>query len=256
MIFKDQLGEEIELKSVPERIISLVPSQTELLYDLGVKPLAQTIFCIHPKSEFKTAQKIGGTKKLNISKIKSLQPDLIIGNKEENVREQIEELRSIAPVWMSDVNSVSGGVEMIRSVAQMVGKEAESKEMISRIESGINRLITEKPKTKSCIYLIWNQPMMAVGTETYINDVLRLGGFENRIQVSRYPEISDAEIAQLNPDEILLSTEPFPFKEEHVAEFQKRFLASKVRLIDAEIISWYGSRMKSLPDYLLEFRSL
>lgn len=121
MIVTDQLQRTIEISDTVNRIVSLVPSQTELLYDLGLgsKIIGQTIFCVHPETEFKTAEKIGGTKKLQLEKILSLKPDLVIANKEENEKDQIEFLAENVPVWISDVNTLDDATNMIVSIGEM-----------------------------------------------------------------------------------------------------------------------------------------
>ena len=124
-IFIDQMHREVKIDSPPKRIVSLVPSQTELLYDLGLQDniVGQTLFCIHPADKHKTKTIIGGTKKLKLELILALQPDLIIGNKEENEQQQIEYLMQNATVWMSDIYTLSDSLEMIKSIGEIVNKK-------------------------------------------------------------------------------------------------------------------------------------
>jgi len=241
----DQLNREIIIPNSPQRIISLVPSQTELLYDLGLKDklIGQTIFCVHPKKYFKNSTKVGGTKKLNIEKIKSLNPDLIIANKEENEREQIEELAKFFPVWISDVNTFEDALDMIKSIGEMTQSEINAIEIINQINQRRNILLTKPFPKQKVIYLIWNNPYIAVGIDTFINTMLDESGYENAIKQSRYPEISIAEMKEINPDWIFLSSEPFPFKQEHKNKLDKILNLSKCLLVDGEMFSWYGSRL-------------
>src|ERR1700754_4702801 len=127
-IYHDQLNREVNLQGVPKRIISVVPSQTELLFDLGLdfEIIATTKFCVHPADKFKVTAKIGGTKRLEIPKIISLKPDLIIANKEENEREQLEELMQHFPVWIRDINDLPGALDMIKQVGEIVDRNDEA----------------------------------------------------------------------------------------------------------------------------------
>lgn len=250
--FTDQLGREIVLAQIPRRIVSLVPSQTELLYDLGLEDaiVGQTIFCVHPADKFDKAQKIGGTKKLHIEKIRELKPDLIIANKEENDAAQIEELAADFPVWISDIYSLSDAYEMMETVGEMTGTREVANGMVQEIQRRFATL--NVMHAKSALYLIWQKPWMAVGRRTFIHSMLTKAGFENVIldAESRYPEVDEEEIRKLNPDYIFLSSEPFPFEEKHRLEMQGLFSDSKVRLIDGEMMSWYGSRLLKFPEYI------
>lgn len=250
MDYIDQTGYKITLERPPTRIVSIVPSQTELLYYLGITPVGQTIFCFHPTENFKSAQKIGGTKKLQLDKIRALRPDLIIGNKEENQQEQIEELRNEYPVWLSDIYTIADAIDMINHIGVMVDKKAEAKFLSSQIESGFNSLITKANETT--LYIIWKDPYMAAGRHTFINNVLEHAGYRNALtsEEYRYPVLTSQEIRHLNPDHILLSSEPFPFQEKHIKELQQLVPQSKVTLVDGELYSWYGPRLLKTIDHL------
>ena len=136
MIFIDQIGGEVELRSKPLRIISIVPSQTEFLYDIGLEDevVGITKFCLHPNDWFRNKARVGGTKTVDLQKVRDLKPDLIIGNKEENDKANIEALREIAPVWMSDIANLEEAYSMMLQIGQMVGKEKESLELIEKIQ--------------------------------------------------------------------------------------------------------------------------
>jgi ABC-type Fe3+-hydroxamate transport system substrate-binding protein len=248
MDYIDQTEYKITLKRQPIRIVSLVPSQTELLYYLGTPPIAQTLFCEHPHSYFKAATKIGGTKKLNMDKIKQLKPDLIVGNKEENLRADIEELRKDYTVWLSDISTLADATEMIERIGELVGKSEKSKQLAAEIAFKFNTIEKEEPK--KVLYLIWRNPFMAVGKDTFINSILETQGYENIVTHSRYPELSNDEIIALNPEQILLSSEPYPFKQEHIDELQRLIPQAQIRLVDGQLYSWYGPRLLQTADYI------
>lgn len=251
MQFTDQIGKTIFFNQPPKRIVSLVPSQTELLFDLGLNDeiVGITKFCIHPKEIFESKIKIGGTKQLNINKIKELNPDLIIANKEENVKEQIEELARGFSVWTSDIYNLQDSIEMIEKIGELTDKENVSKAITKKIKEGFNQL---RKKNKRVLYLIWNKPFMAAGQNTFIGDMLNNCGLINVIEEkeSRYPELSKGKIEELNPDFIFLSSEPYPFSNVHLNELTDYFPKSKIILVDGEMFSWYGSRLIKSADYL------
>jgi ABC-type Fe3+-hydroxamate transport system substrate-binding protein len=243
------MGRKLEIDFPPHRIISLVPSQTELLFDLGLnnEVIACTSFCVHPSEKISRITKIGGTKKLNIQKIKSLNPDLIIANKEENQKDQVEVLADFAPVWVSDISTVQESLSMIQQVGELCGKANQAIELCKKIELGFKSLPVYKG---SVLYLIWRRPWMAAGTDTFISDILVRCGFENAIKKVRYPAFQNEDMAAINPDFVFLSSEPYPFTEKHIKEVEALFPNSIVKLVDGEMFSWYGSRIRYAPAYL------
>ncbi|MBI4931993.1 MAG: ABC transporter substrate-binding protein [Bacteroidetes bacterium] len=255
MIFTDQLGNTIFLPEIPKRIVSIVPSQTELLFDLGLDEeiIGITKYCVHPQHWLETKINIGGTKKLNLEKIKELKPDLIIGNKEENEKNQIQELMKQYPVWMSDIKNLEEALKMIDEVGTITGKEKRALEIQNNIREQFShfKLATSHLTriTNKVLYLIWRKPYIVAGKDTFISHLLEICGFENVISKSRYPEISYEEIQKLNPNLIFLSSEPYPFRKKHVTEFQTHFQQAKVVLVDGEMFSWYGSRLLYAPSY-------
>ncbi|MFI5148346.1 MAG: ABC transporter substrate-binding protein [Bacteroidia bacterium] len=246
----------IRLHEKPARIISLVPSQTELLFELGLdkEVVGITKFCIHPDSWFRTKTKIGGTKKLDANKIRALKPDLLIGNKEENEEGQILLLEKEFPVWMSDIHNLEQALEMVQSLGQLCERETQASEIIQKIKNQFRKF---KPLSTGVrvLYLIWKNPYMAAGRNTFIDSMLNKCGFINCMDKDRYPELTEAEIQELNPDLILLSSEPFPFKEKHLKELQVFCPASEIKLADGEFFSWYGSRLLKAPAYFKELLS-
>jgi len=242
--FTDQIGQVIQLAQTPQRIISLVPSQTELLCDLGLadKLVGITRFCVHPKSKYLSSQRIGGTKNLDFDKIAALQPDLIIGNKEENERIQIEKLKEHFPVWMSDIFTLKDALEMIVRVSDMLEVQAKGNEIIDKIKSEFSQLLKfEQPK--SVAYFIWKKPYMLAGKNTFIDDMLQQMGLINCIDELRYPLVTLDQLKALNPDVIFLSSEPYPFKVRDFDDFKKALPNAVISIVDGEMFSWYGSRL-------------
>jgi ABC-type Fe3+-hydroxamate transport system substrate-binding protein len=255
----DQLGRQLTIQYPLKRIISVVPSITEYLASLGLEDeiAGITKFCIHPQHIFRGKPRIGGTKNLNIKKIKALQPGLIICNKEENLKSQVEELAIHFPVLVTDIITLGDTFEMMALIGEATGKEESAAEIIQNIKDGFSGVATNiNLNPISAIYLIWKKPYMAAGSNNFINEILNLAGFNNllRNDSSRYPELSEAEIAALKPETILLSSEPYPFKEKHIEELRKLSPESKILLVDGEMFSWYGSRLLKTPGYLYNLR--
>ncbi len=251
----DMLHRRVEIPKEKLRIISLVPSQTELLYALGLNSeiVGQTVFCIHPQDEFKHAIKVGGTKKVKYDLIDSLNPNLIICNKEENTQEIVETLALKYPVWVSDIVDLNSAIAMINSIGEIVDKHIEAQKIADTIKQNFQALPIFEPKT--CLYLIWKNPYMAAANGTFINEMLKYTGFTNVLNTqNRYPEISENEIKELNPQVVLLSSEPYPFREKHIIELQHLLPNSKILLVDGEMFSWYGNRLVNSPQYFKTLR--
>jgi ABC-type Fe3+-hydroxamate transport system substrate-binding protein len=258
-IRKDQTGRDIEIPSNPQRIISIVPSQTELLFDLGLgeEVIGITKFCIHPDEWFRNKTRIGGTKTLNLEKIRQLKPDLIIANKEENTKEQVEELAKEFPVWTSNIQTLDEALDMIQSVGNIVGKNEKAIELVQQICAKFDDLkkINSNPAKPKAAYLIWKDPYLSVGGDSFINDMMKYAGFENVFQtLKRYPEIQLEDLKN-NCDVVLLSSEPFPFAQKHLTEIQEMVSNVKIILVDGEMFSWYGSRLLLAPDYFMELNN-
>jgi len=249
-LFTDQLNREVKLIKTPRRIISTVPSQTELLFYLGLDEeiVGITKFCIHPANKIKNKPKIGGTKQLNIEQIRELKPDLIIANKEENERAQVEELMAICPVWISNINTLADALDMIRDVGAMVGKRDEGKILADTISAKFTVLNASALNLKVA-YLIWRKPYMAAGRGTYIDSMLQLCGFSNAFDIERYPEVDNDILINADPDVVMLSSEPYPFKDKHIEELKTILPNAKIILVDGEMFSWYGSRLLLAADY-------
>ena len=249
MIYTDQLNRKINLPFPPKRIISLVPSQTELLwhYELREELVGITKFCIHPENMFRTVQKVGGTKKLHLEEIRKLNPDLIVANKEENQQEEIEILCKEFPVYISDIITFEDALEMMRQLGEITQRSMQAKTIIHSLVQKKNNIQTDVTKSKRkyrVAYLIWKNPFMAAGSNTFISEMIQTMGLSNVFAQNneRYPVITTDDLKRTKPDFIFLSSEPYPFKEKHVKELEQ-ITAIKTILVDGELFSWYGSRL-------------
>lgn len=254
-ILKDQLGNSFEFSSAPQRIISLVPSITETLYELGLesKIVGITKFCVHPYHYKSTKKIIGGTKKVHLEKIRLLQPDLIIANKEENTLEMVEQLQAICPVWVTNILTIEDALEMISSFGQIFNCRTEAQKWNDKIQFALKDFVhfIRDKETQKAAYFIWKDPYMVAGSDTFIDAMLQLNHFTNIYGGGdRYPEV---EIKKLrlagDPDIVLLSSEPFPFKEEDAFEIGRFTHHAKTIFVDGEMFSWYGTRLLKSFDY-------
>ncbi len=254
--FKDQLGTNHTFETSPKRIVSIVPSQTELLYDLGLEEniVGITKFCVHPFHLKSTITIVGGTKNVKLVKIIALQPDLIIANKEENTKEIVEELSKICPVWVTDIVTIEDNLQMISDFGKLFNKRTEAQKWINKINFAYNdfqQFINLKEEKKAA-YFIWANPYMVAGKNTFINEMLQLNKFKNIYanREERYPEIIIQKMRiQGDPDIVLLSSEPFPFKDEHAFEIGRFTHHAKAVFVDGEMFSWYGTRIVKAFDY-------
>ena len=247
MKFIDQMNNTILLSDTPKRIVSLVPSITELLVDLGLENnlIGITKFCVEPSYLKSKIQIIGGTKNLNIDKIRKLAPDFIIANKEENIENEILELKEFSKVWVSDVKTIDDNYHLINQLGYIFDKKKESVDLINRTQSIFNKTLNFK--NKKVLYLIWKNPYMSIGRDTFIHNILTQFGFENSIQVDRYPIVELEKFKDV--DIVFLSTEPFPFSEKDISEIQGQLPKSEIRVVDGTYFSWYGSRISKSSDY-------
>jgi ABC-type Fe3+-hydroxamate transport system substrate-binding protein len=248
--FLDQMNHLVTINFPPRRIVSLVPSQTELLadFDLDEQLVGITKFCIHPRAWIEPKKIVGGTKQFNFEVIQALEPDLIIANKEENYQEGIVRLKAKYPVWISDIVSIEDAIAMIASLGEITNRKNQAENIIVSINEAFEKL-TPIPAA-SALYLIWQKPWMAAGRNTFINTIMEKMGLKNAVPESRYPELSDEYIQAINPEYVLLSSEPYPFKAMHVETLQRLLPQSKIMLVDGEMFSWYGSRLIKAPAYL------
>ncbi len=241
---------EVKLERSPSRIVSLVPSLTELLYDLGLENRIAGItkFCIHPESLFRSKIHVGGTKKIDHHTISKINPDLIIANKEENLQSDIEALSEKFPVWISDIYTLEDSIDMIEKIGVITDTETSAQIINHSIRNKFST-ITNGLRINT-IYLIWKEPFMAAGSDTFINDMMKRCGMINVLPAgSRYPEISREQLIELNPELVLLSSEPYPFKAKHIEEIKSILPDAKCLIADGESFSWYGSHLIKSPDY-------
>jgi ABC-type Fe3+-hydroxamate transport system substrate-binding protein len=250
LTFFDQMGNGIKLPAPPTRIVSLVPSQTELLFDLGLdtEVVGITKYCIHPPQWQNKKAIVGGTKNFQIDLIDSLRPDVIIGNKEENYKDGIVQLYKKYPVWMSEIYKYEEALQMIHGIGLLVNRQERADQLVLEIKRQFESL---KPSTsKRVLYLIWRKPWMAAGRDTFINSMLGKIGLQNCLpENSRYPELTNEDLKVLNPQLVFLSSEPYPFKEKHIEEINTILPDARVVLVDGEMFSWYGSRLLKAPSY-------
>jgi ABC-type Fe3+-hydroxamate transport system substrate-binding protein len=248
MEVRDQMGYSIRLRNYPQRIISLVPSLTELLFDLGLDKeiVGVTDYCTLPDKQVVTKTKIGGPKKFNFHIIDDLEPDLIIGNKEENYEKGIVRLQEKYPVWMSDIHTIEDALQMIVSIGRLVNRDQHAERLIDEIQTGFSNL-NFTPQWKVA-YLVWKKPWMVAGGNTFIHAMLTLSGFINLFEKkNRYPSVALEELEEA--EVILLSSEPYSFTSEDAGWFRKRYPKQIICLVNGAMFSWYGSRMKYVPAY-------
>lgn len=234
------------------KIVSLVPSITEALFDLGLtenEVIGRTKFCIHPEDKVKNIAVIGGTKNINIEKIKALQPDLILANKEENIKEQVEALMDDFKVMVTNVETIEDNYYLLKNLGKLLGQEERAQLFNLKIYEILTLSKLETPVKTA--YLIWNKPYMTVGSDTFIHKILTEIGFENIFKdKTRYPEISAEDLAEA--DVIMLSSEPFPFKEKHIEELSVVYPDKKIMIVDGEAFSWYGTHIAKCENYFKE----
>lgn len=259
MQMHDQIGQTFDFENVPRRIVSLVPSQTELLYDLGLEEniVGITKFCVHPYHLKSTKTIVGGTKKIHVDKIKSLDPDIIIANKEENTLEIVTELQKICPVWVTNIITIADNFQMITDFGQLFNRRTDAQKWNDKLAFGyrdFQTYVKDRPIRKVA-YFIWRNPWMVAGSDNFINELLKLNRFENIYESKgRYPEIEPKKIRlEGDPDLVFLSSEPYPFNEEHAFEIDRFTHHAKTVFVDGEMFSWYGSRLHKAFGY---FRQL
>ncbi len=246
-----------EIVKKPTRIISLVPSQTELLHflELELETIGITKFCIHPSTWHREKIKIGGTKNLDIEKIITLEPDLIIANKEENVKEQVEKLAQDFNVWVTDVYNFNDSLQMIIDIGSITKKETKANTLIQSIKNEFDLNQLHLNELKNVVYLIWKEPYMTIGGDTFINNMLLQAGYKNIFEDTfRYPEVSIELLQDLKPEYIFLSSEPYPFSNKHLEEMKSELPDSKIILVNGEMFSWYGPRLLQAANYFNQLR--
>lgn len=259
-VYTDQTGREVGLTSTSSRIVSLVPSLTELLCWLGLEEglVGVTKFCTHPINIRKSAVVVGGTKQVHIDRVAALQPDLILCNKEENTREIVEVLSAICPVHVSDIITLADFYEVLQQYGEIFQREQEANLLKTRIrERQFKFKQSHLGKPVRVAYFIWKDPWMLAGKDTFIDEMLREGGFCNvAMSGGRYPVVGHNWPPEWEqPEWVFLSSEPYPFKDKHINEIRELLPQSKVILVDGTWFSWYGSRLPQAFDYMEKLRA-
>ena len=253
----DARGRSVSLQRPPRRIVSLVPSQTELLAHLGLDEtvVGITRFCERPSHWRSEKTIVGGTKEVDVDRVAELDPDLILANHEENTAADVEALDPIAPVFVTEVKTVTEALDMIRTVGTLTTSTDQTSTLAGQIVSRFSQLPDFAPLTT--VYLIWREPYMTVGGDTFIHDVMSWGGFENAYgEQTRYPEVSLSVLAEREIDVVLCGSEPFPFhqKDAFTEDLREALPNTPVEVVDGQPFSWYGPRLLDTPAYLTELR--
>lgn len=237
----DQMGALVRLEKPAKRIVSLVPSITHLLHALSLEQevIGITKFCVHPEAWFHTKTRIGGTKDPKLDLIESLAPDLVVANKEENLEEHVNSLKKRIPVYVSDISEPFHVLQLLHDLGLLADRQIAAQALAKTLSDEL--LDTAPlPLTKSVLYFIWRKPWMVAGTDTYIHALLERCGVKNIAPGNRYPTLTDEMIQVLNPELVLLSSEPYPFSDKHVTELHALLPTAQIELVNGEIFSWYG----------------
>lgn len=252
----DHLGRNVILPDSPKRIISICPAITETLFSLGLEKevIGRTKYCIFPKGEVDQVPIVGGTKEVDFEKVKELQPDLIFAEKEENTKEMVLELEKIAPVFVLEVKSILGAYRLITTLGETTKTTETANFLLTSCQKSFQSVVGKE--NGKAAYVIWRKPYMVVGGNTYINDVLHQIGYQNPFanEESRYPVVAKEQLANAQLDKLFLASEPFPFQQKHLTEFQSFLPHTEIILVDGEMF-WYGSRMLVAGDYLAQLVS-
>ncbi len=263
---QDQTGNFISIPFPPQRIISLVPSLTELLFDLGLtdEVVGITKFCVHPEQWFRNKTRIGGTKQLNLQLIESLKPDLVIAWRSGNSGVDIGKLEAVqqfCPVYCSDISNLQESYEVMEHLGFLTDRSDKATEFINNIQNSFKDLPVRAKPIKAT-YLIWEEPYMTVGGDTFINHMMQLAGFENVFAAEkRYPVLTVEDLVKHDLEVVLFSSEPFPFKQKHIDAFMQKWMQQNshqqtpiLKTVDGELFSWYGSRTLYAADYFRKLR--
>lgn len=243
----DARGVRLTLERAPQRIVSLVPSTTETFFALGAgtQLVGRTRYCVHPQPEVARLAEVGGTKALAWSRLEALRPDLIVANSEENKPEFWERLVAIAPLWVAFPRTLAEAVEDLRDMAVLVGRGERGEELAGEIETArVAARAAAEPGGFSYAYLVWREPYMVVSDDTFIARMLaEVGGRNVFAEVEpRYASVTLEQLIAADPERVLLSSEPYDFGIEHADELGP--LAERCRLVDGELCSWHGARMR------------
>ena len=261
----DASGVALELSAAPRRIVSLIPSTTELLCALGLADalVGVTVYCVEPRDVVRGKARVGGEKDPDLAAIRALAPDLVVANVEENRREDVDALRAAGiPVWVTYPRTVAEGLAMIRELGEVTGVRDRARALLDTLEplyaAARGRAARRAPV--SVFYPIWRQPWMTIGADTYVHDLLATcGGANVFADLARYPTITLDDMAARGPEVILLPDEPFRFRRAHLRDFDAfagvpAVRDGRIHLVDGKPFSWHGPRLAEaltkLPDLL------
>ncbi len=245
------------------RIVSLVPSITELLFSLGLgaQVVGRTGFCIHPRDAVRAVPKVGGTKDVKIEALCALNPTHVIVNVDENDLSTFQKIQEFAPhVIVTHPNAPEDNVTLYQLLGEIFDVQARVEQLVEELQHELSACRATAWPSERVLYLIWKDPWMAVASDTYIARTLACVGWRVTIPpggwsgAARYPVVPDVTTAAQTVDRVLLSSEPFMFRQSHVAELQSQ-LGVQTDLIDGEMTSWYGSRAIPGLAYLRNFRA-
>jgi ABC-type hemin transport system substrate-binding protein len=244
------------------RIVSLVPSLTEALFALGLGDcvVGVTDWCVHPASELARLPRVGGTKTPDLVAILELEPDLVIANQEENRRTHVEKLRAAGVrVWVTYPRTVREGAQLLGELAALGASPADARRVLGPVEAALESAARSRPRAPTRVFCpIWRDPWMAVGGDTYANDLISWCGGVNVFcsrPDRRYPVVALAEIEHADPEVILLPDEPYAFGPTDARELASLEVAAaregRIHLLDGTLMSWYGPRIAPAIETLL-----
>ena len=247
----DALGRSHDSERPPQRVVSLVPSITETLFALGLDSeiVGVTEFCVHPTEGVRSKTQVGGTKNPSLDTILGLEPDLVIANKEENRRRDVERLEAAGVrVFVTYARTLAEAVEDIRTLGVLTGTSPVAEQIALRVELARAKT-SPREEGDRVAALIWKHPYMAVGEDTFAHDLMRLcGGVNCFAGQERYPRIDERALEESAPEVILLPTEPYCFGESDRNELMQLDCAAarsgRIHVIEGELLSWYGPRME------------
>ena len=242
----DDLGRKVLINTPPKRVVSLVPSLTLTLSDLGIEKqlVGITRFCIYPEHLIDSLPIIGGPKNIDVEKILWLKPDIVFAVKEENEKKQILELAKKVPVVVFDIYNPEDAFKMMKTLGEIFKKNEKAANLTLKIKHALVHFPIQGNGVRA-IYLIWKKPWMAAGTKTYIGSMLKKAGFQNIVE-GRYPEINMKLMDQA--DTILLASEPYHFKEEDKQALQLLFPDKTVKIVSGELFTWFGTYLLRIKD--------
>jgi ABC-type Fe3+-hydroxamate transport system substrate-binding protein len=260
----DASGETLSLAAPPRRIVSLIPSVTEILFALGVGDAVAgcTIYCTEPAEGVRAKRRVGGEKNPNLEAIRALGADLVLANVEENVREHVDTLRGWGiPVFVTYPRTVRQGIQLVRDLADLIGAGEHGRRLADQLVAELDRIeadVARRPR-HSVFCPVWRHPYMTINADTYVHDMLRVCGGDNLFadRPRRYPEVTLDEVAAARPDVILLPDEPYRFRRAHIADFSAypdvpAVRAGRIHLVDGKLLSWYGPRIARALEILPE----